>query len=74
MPCSRAVLSLSFSFLVSAMAQAASPTAPPIVLHVDASNVAQQLFSIRASIPAAPGKLTLLYPQWVPGNHGPSGP
>jgi len=65
---------LSLSLLISAAVQAASPAPAPIVLHVDASNVAQQLFSIRESIPAAPGKLTLLYPQWVPGNHGPSGP
>ena len=46
----------------------------PIVLQVDASNVAQQIFRIEAIIPATPGKLTLLYPQWIPGNHGPSGP
>jgi predicted metalloprotease with PDZ domain len=26
------------------------------------------------SIPVQPGPLTLLYPQWLPGNHGPSGP
>ena len=65
---------LSLSLFISAAVQAASLAPAPIVLHVDASNVAQQLFSIRESIPAAPGKLTLLYPQWVPGNHGPSGP
>ncbi|NHZ40671.1 M61 family metallopeptidase [Massilia aquatica] len=45
-----------------------------IVLKVDATNLGQQIFRIRATIPAAPGPLTLLYPQWVPGNHGPSGP
>jgi predicted metalloprotease with PDZ domain len=45
-----------------------------IVLKVDASNTAQQIFRITESIPAKPGKLTLLYPQWVPANHGPSGP
>jgi predicted metalloprotease with PDZ domain len=45
-----------------------------IVLKVDATNTAQQIFRIHESIPAKPGRLTLLYPQWVPGNHGPSGP
>jgi predicted metalloprotease with PDZ domain len=45
-----------------------------IVLNVDASNTSQQIFRIRESIPVKPGKLTLLYPQWVPANHGPSGP
>jgi len=44
-----------------------------IVLKVDATNTAQQIFRVRESIPAQPGKLTLLYPQWVVGNHGPSG-
>jgi len=57
-------------FAAACHAQAAAP----IVLNVDASNVAQQIFQIRASIPAAPGEMTLLYPQWIPGNHGPSGP
>ncbi|MFA9218563.1 MAG: M61 family metallopeptidase, partial [Sphingomonadaceae bacterium] len=45
-----------------------------IVLQVDATNTAQQIFRVHASIPARPGKLTLLFPQWVPGNHGPSAP
>lgn len=45
-----------------------------IVLNVDASNTSQQIFRIKESIPVKPGKLTLLYPQWVPANHGPSGP
>jgi predicted metalloprotease with PDZ domain len=29
---------------------------------------------MKMSIPVKPGPLTLLYPQWLPGNHGPSGP
>ncbi|WP_300750856.1 peptidase M61 [Janthinobacterium sp.] len=69
---------LSAAFGAHAAAPVASTAAEtasaPIVLHVDASNVAQQIFNIRESIPATPGKMTLLYPQWVPGNHGPSGP
>ncbi|MBA5686359.1 M61 family metallopeptidase [Rugamonas apoptosis] len=55
-------------------APADQPYPGTIVLKVDASNTAQQIFRIRESIPVRPGKLTLLYPQWVPGNHGPSGP
>ncbi len=45
-----------------------------VVLKVDASNTAQQIFRIHESIPVKPGKLTLLYPQWLPGKHGPAGP
>ncbi len=47
----------------------------PISLHVDASDVARGIFHVRETVPlAGPGQLTLLYPQWLPGNHGPRGP
>jgi predicted metalloprotease with PDZ domain len=29
---------------------------------------------VHETIPAAAGPLTLLYPQWIPGNHSPTGP
>ncbi|MES2295824.1 MAG: peptidase M61 [Pseudomonadota bacterium] len=45
-----------------------------LVLNVDASGTGQQIFRIHESMPVKAGKMTLLYPQWVPGNHGPSGP
>ncbi|MES2149621.1 MAG: peptidase M61 [Pseudomonadota bacterium] len=45
-----------------------------IVLSVDATNLSQQIFRVTAKIPVKAGALTLLYPQWLPGNHGPSGP
>lgn len=45
-----------------------------IVLKVDATNLSQQIFRVKMSIPVAPGALTMLYPQWIPGNHGPIGP
>jgi predicted metalloprotease with PDZ domain len=45
-----------------------------IVLKVDATNLSQQIFRMKMSIPAAPGPLTMLYPQWLPANHGPNGP
>ncbi len=45
-----------------------------ITLHVDATNTAQRIFNIRETIPASPGPLTLLFPQWLPANHAPRGP
>ena len=45
-----------------------------IVLNVDATDLSQQIFRMHISIPAKPGPMTVLYPQWLPGNHGPSGP
>jgi len=43
-------------------------------LHVDATNTAQRIFQVRATIPATPGPMVLLYPQWLPANHAPRGP
>lgn len=45
-----------------------------IVLKVDATDLNQQIFRVRETIPVQAGALTLLFPQWIPGNHGPSGP
>src|SRR5260370_7216441 len=46
----------------------------PITLTVDASEIHQQRIEARLVIPAKPGPLTLLYPKWLPGTHGPGGP
>ncbi len=44
-------------------------------LTVDATDVARGIFRVRQTIPvAATGKVYLLYPQWLPGNHAPRGP
>jgi len=46
-----------------------------IELTVDATDVARGVFRVRETIPvAAAGRLFLLYPQWLPGNHAPRGP
>ncbi len=45
-----------------------------VTLQVDASDTAQGIFRVRESIPVQPGALTLLYPQWIPGDHSPTGP
>ncbi len=46
----------------------------PIVLRVDASRAAQGIVRTDETIPVVPGPLTLVYPKWIPGEHGPSGP
>src|SRR4249919_15663 len=44
-------------------------------LDVDASDTSRGIYRVVETIPVAhPGRLTLLYPQWLPGNRGPSGP
>jgi len=62
-------------------APAAAPVPAPrdvpypgtITLAVDASNIAQDIFTVHETIPVAKGAgLTLLYPEWRPGNHSPT--
>ncbi len=45
-----------------------------ITLHVDATDLDHRIFNVHETIPVSAGKLTLLYPQWIPGDHEPSGP
>lgn len=44
-----------------------------IVISVDATDVAKRIFRVREVIPVKAGPLTLLYPEWIPGYHGPEG-
>jgi predicted metalloprotease with PDZ domain len=47
---------------------------PTITLSVDASEAPRKIFHAQLRIPATPGTLTLYYPKWIPGDHGPEGP
>ncbi|MGH6887586.1 MAG: M61 family metallopeptidase [Rhizomicrobium sp.] len=50
------------------------PYAGTIHLAVDATDTTHALFRVHETIPARPGPLVLLFPKWIPGNHGPTGP
>jgi len=45
----------------------------PIKLEVDATDTARRVIQVRETIPVGSGPLTLLFPQWLPGNHSPTG-
>jgi predicted metalloprotease with PDZ domain len=45
-----------------------------ISLTVDATKTPQKLLHAHLVLPVQPGPLTLYYPKWIPGDHGPSGP
>jgi predicted metalloprotease with PDZ domain len=38
------------------------------------SDAARKMLHARLAIPVQPGPLTLVYPKWIPGEHGPTGP
>lgn len=75
-PAGALALAFALAFPSTAAVPAVGNDAYPgtIALHVDATNLAQQVFRMRLSMPARPGPMTLLYPQWAPGNHGPNIP
>lgn len=52
----------------------ADVAAGPISLTVDATEAPRKIFHAHMTIPVNPGPLTLVYPKWIPGEHGPTGP
>jgi len=53
------------------------PTAPKypgiIKLDVDVTDTERKIFQVRETLPVAAGPLMLFFPQWLPGNHSPTG-
>jgi predicted metalloprotease with PDZ domain len=45
-----------------------------IQVNVDARDAPRRIIHVQLHIPTSPGPLTLLYPQWIQGEHGPTGP
>lgn len=89
-PLSALLLSVALAFPAFAQERTpvSAPPTPPIPaprdvpypggtlkLFVDATDVEHRIYRVRETVPvAAPGPLTLLYPQWIPGGHNPDGP
>lgn len=48
--------------------------AQSIRLHVDLTDAARNIYHAHLEIPATAGSMTLVFPEWIPGNHRPSGP
>jgi predicted metalloprotease with PDZ domain len=82
---SRLALTIAIALAASTAAaqQTRADSVPPpqdtpylgtISLQVDASDTAQGIFRAHETIPVKPGAMTLLYPQWIPGDHSPTGP
>jgi predicted metalloprotease with PDZ domain len=70
----RAIRGFHFAVIILASLSAFAADPPTITLSVDASAAPRKLIHAQMKIPAAPGTLTLYYPKWIPGEHGPTGP
>jgi hypothetical protein len=66
-------LSLATAGALFAALAAAAQTAP-IKLDVDATDAPRKILHAHLQFPVQQGKLTLVYPKWIPGDHAPTGP
>jgi len=46
----------------------------PVRIEVDLRDAPRHIFHSKLTLTVKPGPLTLLYPEWIPGEHGPTGP
>ena len=67
----RSVLFLAAVLCVTASVAFAAET---ISLTVDATKTPEKILRSHEVIPVKPGPLTIYYPKWIPGEHGPNGP
>src|SRR6202142_868680 len=63
---------LSLSLFFTAVLAFSQTT--PIQINVDASEAPRRLIHATLQFPVKPGPMSLLYPKWIPGEHGPTGP
>lgn len=80
----RAFRSIRWPFVLASLVLACAPAwsskplarkAPPtITVSLDATDAPRKILHAKLVIPASPGALTLYYPKWLPGEHGPTGP
>src|SRR5262249_47355487 len=56
--------------------QPAVPAAPaqPIQVTVDATHAPEKILHAQLQIPVSAGDVKLVFPKWIPGEHGPTGP
>src|ERR1700733_8590554 len=59
---------------VATIARAQDSPGPTMTLVVDETQAVQRLAFIHEEIRVRPGTITLAYPRWIPGEHGPTGP
>jgi predicted metalloprotease with PDZ domain len=77
-PCNTANRAKMLAPIVAAVSFAAAvpcaTQAEPATLLLDASRAGDGIMEVRENIPATPGSFTIVYPKWIPGEHGPTGP
>jgi predicted metalloprotease with PDZ domain len=68
------VQSLALLASIALVAGALGLSAQNISLTVDATKTQNKILHAHLVMPVKPGPLTVYYPKWIPGEHGPDGP
>ncbi|HXV36722.1 MAG TPA: M61 family peptidase, partial [Myxococcota bacterium] len=71
--CARRAI-VAFALVLALPGADARAASDPIEVHVDLTRAPQRILHARLVLPVEPGPLTLLYPKYMPGEHGPTGP
>ena len=67
-------VSVACMLAVAAVPSLVAADEPPVTIEVDAREAPRRIIHARLTVPASSGSLTLAYPKWLPGEHGPTGP
>jgi predicted metalloprotease with PDZ domain len=65
---------ISYCAAACAAACLHAQTKRAIAITADLTDAPRKFLHAELKIPVEPGPLTLVYPQWIPGEHGPTGP
>jgi len=65
---------IAMASLAASLASFLPAQDPAIRVWVDLTDAPHHIFHTHLIMPAKPGPMTLLYPEWIPGEHGPTGP
>ena len=70
---SRLLCAAAAAAAIASSSSAGAQTAP-ITLAVDLTDAPRRILHASETIDVQPGPMTLVYPEWIPGEHGPTGP
>jgi predicted metalloprotease with PDZ domain len=62
------------AFAAAVWSTVAGAQTQPITLSVDLTDAPRKILHATEVMPVTPGPLTVVYPKWIPGEHGPTGP
>jgi predicted metalloprotease with PDZ domain len=65
---------VTIAALAASLASFISGQDSTIRVWVDLTDAPHRILHAHLIVPAKPGPMTLLYPEWIPGEHGPTGP